>query len=57
MGAERGQNDPWTPDLVARVAAERRAALPLEQWEERVRWRDRRLMDIATLKRSDAWRD
>jgi len=57
MGAERGQNDPWTPDLVARVAAERRAALPLEQWAERVRWRDRRLMDIATLKRSDAWRD
>jgi 3-hydroxyacyl-CoA dehydrogenase len=25
MGAERGQNDPWTPELVARVEAERRA--------------------------------
>ena len=57
MGAERGQNDPWTADLVARVASERRALLPLEQWEERVRWRDRRLMDIAALKRSAAWRD
>jgi L-gulonate 3-dehydrogenase len=57
MGAERGQNDPWTPDLVARVAGERRALLPLAQWEARVQWRDRRLMDIAALKRSDAWRD
>lgn len=57
MGAERGQNDPWTPDLVARVASERRALLPLEKWEERVQWRDRRLMDIAALKRSEAWRD
>ena len=57
MGAERGQNDPWTPELVARVAGERRALLPLERWEERVRWRDRRLMDIAALKRSAAWRD
>jgi L-gulonate 3-dehydrogenase len=56
MGAERGQNDPWTPDLVARVAGERRALLPLEHWEERVRWRDRRLMDIAALKRSANWR-
>jgi 3-hydroxyacyl-CoA dehydrogenase len=44
MGAERGQHDPWTPDLVAQVAAERRALLPLEQWEERVAWRDRMLM-------------
>jgi 3-hydroxyacyl-CoA dehydrogenase len=57
MGAERGQNDPWTPDLVARVAGERRALLPLERWEERVRWRDRRLMDIAALKRSANWHD
>jgi len=57
MGAERGQNDPWTPDLVARVAAERRALLPLERWEDRVRWRDRRLMDIAALKRGAAWHD
>src|SRR5688500_6615019 len=29
MGAERGQHDPWTPDLVAKVAAARRRALPL----------------------------
>jgi L-gulonate 3-dehydrogenase len=44
MGAERGQHDPWTPELVAKVAAERRQLLPLEAWEERVAWRDRILM-------------
>ena len=47
MGAERGQHDPWTPELVETVAAARRAALPLEQWEERVAWRDRALMALA----------
>ena len=31
MGAERGQHDPWTPELVAEVAAARRAELPLER--------------------------
>jgi 3-hydroxyacyl-CoA dehydrogenase len=46
MGAERGQNDPWTPDLVAKVTAERRALLPLDRWEERVAWRDRKLMAL-----------
>lgn len=46
MGVERGQNDPWTPDLVAKVNAERRRVLPLEKWGERVAWRDRRLMAL-----------
>jgi 3-hydroxyacyl-CoA dehydrogenase/3-phenylpropionate/cinnamic acid dioxygenase small subunit len=44
MGAERGQHDPWTPELIATVTAERRALLPLEEWNERVAWRDRMLM-------------
>jgi 3-hydroxyacyl-CoA dehydrogenase len=44
MGAERGQNDPWTPDLVAEVEAQRRARLPLAQWQERVAWRDGEIM-------------
>ncbi|GAA4361330.1 3-hydroxyacyl-CoA dehydrogenase [Paeniglutamicibacter cryotolerans] len=44
MGAERGQSDPWYPELVAEVAAQRRAVLPLDQWEERVAWRDEELM-------------
>jgi L-gulonate 3-dehydrogenase len=51
MGAERGQNDPWTNELVAKVVAERRALLPIEQWGERVAWRDRMLMAISRAKR------
>ncbi len=47
MGAERGQVDPWTPELVATVAAQRRATLPLEEWDHRVEWRDGRLMTLA----------
>ncbi len=47
MGKERGQDDPWTPELVAKVEAQRRASLPLEQWEERVAWRDRALMNVV----------
>jgi len=46
MGAERGQDDPWTPELVAEVAEQRRAALPLADWAERVAWRDRMLMAL-----------
>jgi len=51
LGAERGQNDPWTDALVAKVVAERRALLPLDQWNQRAAWRDRRLMALARLKR------
>jgi 3-hydroxyacyl-CoA dehydrogenase len=43
MGAERGQDDPWTPELVERVTRERRRLLPLDQWEARVAWRDEQL--------------
>jgi L-gulonate 3-dehydrogenase len=53
MGAERGQHDPWTPDLVAKVTAERRAQLPLERWAERVAWRDRRLMALVRHRRAE----
>ncbi|OCG74642.1 3-hydroxyacyl-CoA dehydrogenase [Microbacterium sediminis] len=44
MGAERGQHDPWTPELVAEAHRQRREILPLEEWEDRVLWRDRELM-------------
>ena len=44
MGAERGQQDRWTPDLVATVTEQRRRLLPLDRWGERVRWRDERLI-------------
>jgi len=47
MGQQRGQNDPWTPDLVAEVTRQRRVVLPLEEWDERVLWRDERLMELG----------
>lgn len=51
MGAERGQHDPWTPDLVDRVVAERRKLMPLDHWLARVRWRDRELMRLLAARR------
>ncbi|MBT5413562.1 MAG: 3-hydroxyacyl-CoA dehydrogenase [Rhodospirillaceae bacterium] len=54
MGAERGQDDPWTDELVAGVEAERHALLPRGDWAERVAWRDRRLMALAALWRRDS---
>ena len=52
MGAERGQHDPWTPELVAEVQSQRRSLLPLDQWAERVRWRDRSMMLLLAARRS-----
>jgi 3-hydroxyacyl-CoA dehydrogenase len=49
MGAERGQHDPWTPDLVSTAVGQRRALLPLDRWEERVHWRDDQLMRLTAL--------
>ncbi len=54
MGAERGQHDPWTPELVKTVEQQRRAQLPLEQWQDRVRWRDRALMAALAARRAAA---
>ena len=53
MGAERGQHDPWTADLVAQVSAARRAQLPLAQWEQRVAWRDRSLMSLIRYRNNE----
>ncbi|WPB55749.1 3-hydroxyacyl-CoA dehydrogenase [Xylophilus sp. GOD-11R] len=50
MGASRGQHDPWTPELVGKVATQRRELLPLEQWEQRVQWRDEQLMAMAQFR-------
>jgi L-gulonate 3-dehydrogenase len=57
MGAERGQDDPWTAELVARATAERRDALPLAGWGERVAWRDRALMALLKFRRDALRRD
>lgn len=54
MGAERGQHDPWTPQLVRQVTEERRRLLPLERWDERVAWRDRELMAFERARRDQA---
>ncbi len=51
MGAERGQHDPWTPDLVATVEAECRSRLALADWGDRVRWRDREMMKLLASRR------
>ncbi len=51
MGQQRGQNDPWTPEIIATVAAERRAVLPIEKWEKRVAWRDETLMALLAWRR------
>ncbi|HEX3955896.1 MAG TPA: 3-hydroxyacyl-CoA dehydrogenase [Trebonia sp.] len=47
MGAERGQHDPWTPDLVATVAADLEVRLPMDRWEEYVAGRDAALLRRA----------
>ena len=54
MGAERGQNDPWTDALVATVAMQRRSRLPLDRWDDRVMWRDRTLMALVRLRRAQS---
>jgi 3-hydroxyacyl-CoA dehydrogenase len=57
MGAERGQHDPWTPELVARVETERRRALPLDRWNERVAWRDRELTRLVRHRKQSEGED
>jgi L-gulonate 3-dehydrogenase len=52
MGAERGQHDPWTPELVATVAGARRALLPLDRQAQRIAWRDRMLMALERARRA-----
>jgi 3-hydroxyacyl-CoA dehydrogenase len=49
MGAERGQDDPWTAELVAAVTAQRRGLLALDDWDDRVRWRDERLIELTAV--------
>lgn len=51
MGLERGQNDPWTKEMISTVSAARRQQLSLDDWSERVAWRDRRLMELLRLKK------
>ena len=54
MGAERGQDDPWTESLVSRVAADIHAELPPELWESHVRRRDQALIALERARRDIA---
>jgi 3-hydroxyacyl-CoA dehydrogenase len=49
MGLERGQNDPWTPDLVEEVASDIEKKFPVEKWEADVLERDEALMKLTRL--------
>jgi L-gulonate 3-dehydrogenase len=51
MGAERGQHDPWTDDLVATVAADLAERLPLEHWDDDVVQRDAALIQLERARR------
>lgn len=53
MGRQRGQDDPWTPELVKTVTGQRRALLPLDGWEARVGWRDEQLMKLMQFKKNE----
>ncbi|TKD49961.1 3-hydroxyacyl-CoA dehydrogenase [Sphingomonas baiyangensis] len=52
MGAERGQHDPWTEQLVADVVRQRRALLPLEDWSARGAWRDAAIMRTLAARKA-----
>jgi L-gulonate 3-dehydrogenase len=47
----------WDPEVIAALAAERRAALPAEELPARGAWRDRRLARLIIHKREQARRD
>lgn len=51
MGAERGGENPWTPDAVEQVAGMVQEHLPHATWEENVRERDRAMIQLASLLR------
>lgn len=51
MGAERGQDDPWTADLVALVAEQVHEELPAQLWEDNVLRRDAALMALERARR------
>ncbi len=53
------QADPreWTPELVAKIDEQRRAALPLGKHQARQNWRDKRLAALVAHKRQQAKKD
>jgi 3-hydroxyacyl-CoA dehydrogenase len=56
MGADRGQHDPWTTELVERVAADVERRLPAAGWEKHVARRDEAMIALERARRdSDAF--
>jgi len=51
MGVERGEDSPWTPDLVEKVASDMEKKYPVDNWEEDVLERDEALMKLTRLMR------
>ncbi len=49
MGLERGQDDPWSEELVAKVADDIKKKFPVESWESDVIKRDLALMKLTAL--------
>lgn len=54
MGGERGQHDPWTADLVERVAADVVERLPEDEWADLVLHRDAALIELERARRAHA---
>lgn len=54
MGDERGQHDPWTPELVERVASVIERALPAEHWAQQVLRRDAALIALERVREANA---
>lgn len=51
IAQDRTAPRPWSEELVGRVSAERRAALPVDDLAARRAWRDRKLMQLVAHKR------
>lgn len=53
MARDLRVQDPWRPEAIAAIEADRRARVPAEHLAERRRWRDRRLMRLKRLRIED----
>lgn len=51
MGAERGQHDPWTEEMVAKVSKAVQSRFPRRRWRDHVAWRDLALMSLESFRR------
>lgn len=57
IAMDRRHPEQWSPDLIARVAAERRQVLPLEDLASRCEWRDKILMALTAYRMTNQMKD